>query len=388
MFKPSLKSVWTLVVLSLISYGLYNWAEFSRVPQKQPHYDEKLAAARLMENWIGMLKEAKAPEAAFVDEVNDPARTLLIGQKHTLITSTEGNHQAKLATTNPNTAAMMVQIFKEAGLEKGDKVALAVTGSFPGLNLAAYAACKVLELQPVVITSVSSSWYGATDPDFNWLDMEKVLADQGQIPFRSVAASIGGADDRGRSLSPEGRRLALEAMRRNGVHSLNGDSLSLESSEDEDISAAVDARMQTYQDAVSKDLKGYSAYINIGGGVVSLGHPENANVIPLGYTRHLPEDNYPAKGVVHYFSEHGVSIINFKYVPRAFAAMLERYGIPWRPDHVAKPGEGSMFAKERYDLRVVGLAVAIMAVLVLIVIRYDLRMQRLGENSAGPDEHM
>jgi poly-gamma-glutamate system protein len=273
MFKPSLKSVWTLVVLSLISYGLYNWAEFSRVPQKQPHYDEKLAAARLMENWIGMLKEAKAPEAAFVDEVNDPARTLLIGQKHTLITSTEGNHQAKLATTNPNTAAMMVQIFKEAGLEKGDKVALAVTGSFPGLNLAAYAACKVLELQPVVITSVSSSWYGATDPDFNWLDMEKVLADQGQIPFRSVAASIGGADDRGRSLSPEGRRLVLEAMRRNGVHSLNGDSLSLESSEDEDISAAVDARMQAYQDAVSKDLKGYSAYINIGGGVVSLGHP-------------------------------------------------------------------------------------------------------------------
>jgi hypothetical protein len=29
-----------------------------------------------------------------------------------------------------------------------------------------------------------------------------------------------------------------------------------------------------------------------------------------------------------------------------------------------------------------------MAVLVLIVIRYDLRMQRLGESSAGPDEHM
>jgi hypothetical protein len=47
-----------------------------------------------------------------------------------------------------------------------------------------------------------------------------------------------------------------------------------------------------------------------------------------------------------------------------------------------------MFAEERYDLRVVGLAVAIMAVMVLLVIRFDLRMQRLGEMPAGPDEHI
>ncbi|MDP2359350.1 MAG: poly-gamma-glutamate system protein [bacterium] len=378
MFKPSLKSIWTLVVLALMAYGLYNWAERSRVPVKRPHHEEKLAAARLMESWIGILRDAKAPAAAFVDEVNDPDRTLLIGQKHTPITSTDGNHQAKLATTNPNTAAMMVQIFKEAGLERGDKVALGVTGSFPGLNLAAYAACRVLELEPVIITSVSSSWYGANDPDFTWLDMEKVLVDNGQITFRSVAASIGGADDRGRSLSPEGRALVRAAIERNGVGYLNPESLE----------QAVDGRIRVYREAVRESLRGYRAYINIGGGVVSLGHPDNAHVIPLGYTRHLQDDSYPAKGVVHHFSDNGVSIINFKYVPSKFAAMLKKHGIPWRPGHVPLPGEGSMFAEERYDLRVVGLAVAIMAVMVLLVIRFDLRMQRLGEMPAGPDEHI
>lgn len=378
MFKPSLKSIWTLLILTATAYGLYNWAEYSRVERKQPWHEEKLAAARLMETWIAMLREAKAPEAAFVDEVNDPDRTLLIGQKHTPITSTEGNHQAKLATTNPNTAAMMVQVFKEAGLEKGDKLAMGLTGSFPGLNLAALAACKVLELEPVIITSVSSSWYGANDPDFTWLDMERVLVENGQIPWRSVAASIGGADDRGRSLSPEGRALVRAAIDRNGVAYLNAENSTL----------AVTGRIQIYKDAVRESLQGFRAYLNIGGGVVSLGHPESANVIPLGYTRHLKDDSAPAKGVVHYFSDSGVSVINFKYVPRKFAGLLKHYGIPWRTDHVPRAGEGSMFAEERYDLRIVGLAVVVMTVLMLVVIRFDLRMQRLGEAPGGPDEHL
>jgi poly-gamma-glutamate system protein len=377
MFKPSLKSIWTLVVLALMAYGLYNWAEHSRIDRKQPWHEEKLAAARLMESWIAMLRDAKAPAAAFVDEVNDPDRTLLIGQKHSPITSTEGNHQAKLATTNPNCAAMMVQIFKEARLEKGDKLAVALTGSFPGLNLAALAACRVLELEPVIITSVSSSWYGANDPDFTWLDMEKVLVDNGQIPWRSMAASIGGADDHGRSLSPEGRDLVRAAILRNGVAFLNAG----------DLPQAVTARVQVYKEAVKESLQGYRAYLNVGGGVVSLGHPDNANVIPLGYTRHLQDDSYPAKGVVHYFSESGVSVINFKYVPRKFSDMLKRYGIPWRTDRVPQAGEGSMFTEERYDMRIVGLSVAVMAVLVLLVIRFDLRMQRLG-GPATPDEHL
>lgn len=377
MFKPSLKSIWTLLILSLTAYGLYNWAEFSRVEHKQPNYDEKLEAARLMENWIALLREAKAPEAAFVDVVNDPDRTLLIGQKHSPITSTEGNHQAKLATTNPNCAAMMVQIFKEAGLEKGDKLAVGLTGSFPGLNLALLAACKVLELEPVLITSVSSSWYGANDPDFTWLDMERVLVDNGQVPFRSVAASIGGADDRGRSLSPEGRALVRAAIERNGLAYLNPETLE----------QAVQARIQVYKDAVKESLRGYRAYVNVGGGVVSLGHPDNANVIPLGFTRHLSDDKPPAKGVVHHFSDSGVSVINFKYVPRRFGALLAKYGIPWRSDHVPQAGEGSLFVEGRYDLRIVGLAVLVMTILVLVVIRFDLRLQRLGEG-ATPDEHL
>jgi len=376
MFKPSLKSTWTLLVLAVAAYGLYSWAEYSHVEHRQAYYETKLNAALRMERWMALLREAQAPGAAFVDEVNDPDRTLLVGQKHTLITSTEGNHQAKLATINPNVAAMMVQMLREAGVEPGDRVAASLTGSFPGLNLAFCAACVELQLRPTVVTSVSSSWYGANDPDFTWLDMERALAEAGEIGFRSVAASLGGADDRGRSLPPEGRELLRRAVERNGVELIHAP----------DVESAIAERLRIYNRELGEAVGGYAAYVNVGGGVASLGHPENAKLVPLGVSRHLPALNWPARGVIHAFSDEGVPLVNFKYSPRRFSALLADYGLPWRFDTVPAAGTGEIFVTERYNLRIVALAVLLMAIAVIVVIRFDLRLQKLGGPGMDPDE--
>lgn len=376
MFKPSLKSIWTLLILAIVAYGLYNWAEYSHVQHRQANYETKLNAALRMERWMALLRDAKAPDAAFVDEVNDPDRTLLVGQKHTLITSTEGNHQAKLATINPNVAAMLVQLLREAGVEPGDRVAAALTGSFPGMNLAFLAACVELQLRPTIVTSVSSSWYGANDPDFTWLDMERALFDAGEIGFRSVAASIGGADDRGRSLPPEGRDLIRKAIERSGVELIYAGS----------VEESIDVRRQLYKRELGDTVGGYAVYVNIGGGVASLGDPENAKLIPLGLVSHLPVHNYPARGVMHAFSDDGVPILNFKYAPRRFSALFREYGLPWRFASVPVAGEGEIFVTERYDIRIVAMAVLLMAIALIVVIRFDLRMQKLGGPGMDPDD--
>ena len=376
MYKPSLKSTWTLLGLAAVSYGLYNWAEYSRVTVRQPDYEEKIEAARVMQQAMDLLKEAQAPEAAYVDEVNDPYRTLLIGQKHTLITSVEGSHNAKLSSLNPNMAAMVVQMFREAGLRSGQKVAVAVSGSFPGINLAVYSACKVLDLDPVVLASVSSSWYGANDPDFTWLDMERVLSEGGLFTFRSVSASIGGADDRGRSLPPEGRALIRQSIQRNGVGYLNPSS----------VESSVQARIELYMNEIRDTPGGYGAYVNVGGGVASLGHVENGVLIPLGVIRHLRDMNYPARGVIHFYSDNGVPVINFKYRNKKFESLLRKYGLPWRPAEVPEIGEGRIFDTERYDLRVVALAVVLMAAIVFVVIRFDLRLQQLQSTGMEPED--
>jgi poly-gamma-glutamate system protein len=377
MYRPSLKSTWTLLILAVAAYSLYMWAEHSHVEYKQSNYNEKIAAAEHMKRSMEILREAQAPSAAWVDEVNDPGMTLLIGQKHTMITSVEGNHQAKLSTINPNMAAMMVQILSEAGLRKNEKLAVCVSGSFPGLNMALYSACKVLDIEPVVITSVSSSWYGANDPSFTWLDMEKVLFDAGHISFRSIAASIGGADDRGRSLPPEGRALIRKAIERNGVKYINA----------KEVASAVVARTRMFLSETRDTPAGYGAYVNIGGGVASLGHPENGSLIPLGFISHLKKLNYPAQGVIHYFADSGIPVINFKYRSRKFKELLASYGLPLRPARIPDIGAGKIFMTEHYDLRIVVIAISLLAIIILFVIRFDLKLQQLkGREGIPPDE--
>jgi poly-gamma-glutamate system protein len=378
MYRPSLKSIWTLLVLSLTSYALYFWAENSRVEVQQESFQEKMAAATLMKTSMDALRDARAPGLAFVDEINDPDQTLLLGQKYTLISSVPGDHQAKLSTINPNMAALMVELLLDAGLRSGDPVAVCVSGSFPGLNLALYSACKVLELQPVIISSVSSSWYGATDPGFTWLDMERILREEQLLPFHSIAASTGGADDRGRSLSPEGRRLIRETILRHNVQFIHADN----------VQASVDARVALFLDQIKDSPRGYAAFVNIGGGVASIGHPENGKLLPVGMTPRLKEMNYPARGVIHYFSDAGIPLINFKYRKSHFDKLMRHHGMPLRLSKVPEVGQGKIFMTERYDLRKVVFAVFIMTILVGLVIRFDIRMQRLDALMAKSPEDL
>ncbi|MCB1047495.1 MAG: poly-gamma-glutamate system protein [Calditrichaeota bacterium] len=363
MFKPSLKSIWTLLVLALTSYGLYTWAYLSRTEVRQDFYEEKLAAARQMEHAMQVLKEWKAPNASFVDDVNDPWNTLLIGQKFSQITTVEGSLLSKQGCLNPNVAAVVVDLMKQTGVKEGDRVAVCMTGSFPGLNLAVYSACRVLKLEPVFITSVSSSWFGANDPEFTWLDMERVLKEKGIFPWVSSYASIGGADDRGQSLSPEGRELIRKAITRNGVPYLDAP----------DLDAAVQMRIESFQNQIRNSPKGYDLYVNVGGGVASLGHEENRNIMPTGVARNVRQMEFQRRAVLHFFADAGVPVINLLNV----RPLLKRTGVPYAPLEKPEVGDGEIFVTERHNMKVVLFAVLVMTILVLIVIRYDLRMQRL-----------
>ena len=56
--------------------------------------------------------------------------------------------------------------------------------------------------------------WGANFPDFTYLDMENILHRNGIVVNKTIAATIGGEDDVGRGLSPEGRELIETAIQR------------------------------------------------------------------------------------------------------------------------------------------------------------------------------
>jgi len=71
MFVPSAKSNLSLLVLLLVSIGLFIWVENSRVYVSEKHYEEKMAAANLMQKAINTIKDYRVSQDIFIDEVND-----------------------------------------------------------------------------------------------------------------------------------------------------------------------------------------------------------------------------------------------------------------------------------------------------------------------------
>ena len=333
-YNLSAGSKTVLSVLSLLALMAFLAVEYGKEDVKLKWYDQKIEASKLASEATEYLKEFRMQKSVFVDVVNDPNETALIGQDITPITTDRGFIEAKLTSTNPNFAAVVVDMLKEAELEKDDVVAIAFTGSFPGLNIAVHSAVQTLKLKPIIITSVGASNWGANDPYYTWLDMEKILFKAGIFKNKSVAASIGGGVDRGRGLSPDGRQLIIDAINRNKVEFIN----------EEHLESSVQKRINIYNEQRKKEK--IKAFINVGGGISSIGSVENYKFIPSGLSISLPMKNYPVRGVMIDMAEKNIPIIHLLNVNQ----LAQKYGLPVNPTPLPRPGEGEIFIQKRYSV--------------------------------------
>lgn len=333
-YNLSAGSKTVLSVIALLSLMAFLAVEYGKEDVKLKWYDQKIEASKLASEAAAYLKEFRMRKGVFVDIINDPNETALIGQDLTTITTDRGFIEAKLTATNPNFAAVIVDMLKEAGLEKNDVVAIAFTGSLPGLNIAVQSAVQTLQLKPIIITSVGASNWGANDPDFTWLDMESLLFRAGIFKNKSVAASIGGGLDRGRGLSPEGRQIITDAIRRNNIEFIN----------EEHLENSIQKRMDVYNHY--REKKKIKAFINVGGGISSIGSVENGKYIPTGLSTILPMKNYPVRGVMIQMAENNVPIIHLLNINK----LAIKYGLPINPIPLPRAGEGEIFIQKRYSV--------------------------------------
>lgn len=285
-----------------------------------------------------LLKETRMESSVFIDVENDPNETGLVGNQFSLITTDEGDLDAKLTTLDPNFAAAMVELFTRAGFEAGDTLAMMVTGSMPGSNIAVLIACEVMSITPIVISSVGASQWGANQPDFNWLDMEEILYDNGFIHHRSIAASIGGRNDMGRLLSPKGRRLIEESIEHHGLYLIKNTSLKENVQERLTLLASI------------RPLDRYDGFINIGGGVASLGTTFNHKLLPPGIVTRAEVEAITRpggiEGVLSHFAKSGVPVIHVLNIQR----LTEMLGMPYAPIPWPEIGEGDLYSQKRYNL--------------------------------------
>ena len=348
-FIPAIQKTSTLVALSLLSLVCFIVSINAKTIDVSPSYSHKVEAANLMKKAMAILKSHRMEQSVFIDIENDPNETGLVGDSFSLITTDEGDLDSKLTTLDPNFSAAIVELMDQLNLKKNDTVAVLMTGSMPGANMAVLAACKTLDVFPVSITSVGASQWGANQVDFTWLDMESILFNNDMIRARSVAASIGGRNDMGRLLSPAGRKIITENIKAHGLHLIRKDGLA----------DNIQERISIYSSF--QPIKNYKAVINVGGGVASLGTSFNLKLLPPGVVHRsdITPIGRPG-GIEGIFSKFinsnvpGLHILNIR-------PLTERFKMPFAPIPIPEIGSGSLYADERYNVWIAGLCLLIVS---------------------------
>jgi poly-gamma-glutamate system protein len=414
-WRPRTVSQTVVVLVALVALLGLVAVETFRVQVKQPHYEEKVAAVELAQECMRAIKyrrleiaealrtqsEAQgmassqvgpafaedavktsggAPE--YLDyEINadlDPAETGLIGAQMSAVTSVPGHLPSKHVSTNPNFAAVIVDMLTRAGVQAGDHVAVGCSGSFPALNVAVYSAIATLGAKPVVISSAGASQFGANLPRFLWIDMERTLIEKGLIPkdFRSVACSIGGQEDLGLNMSDEARRLVLQAIK---------DRNKLKLVQSRTYEEAIADRMQIYSRHAGGE---YACYVNVGGGTISVGRTLGKKLYDPGLNLRPSRRALQVDSIMSRFARDGVPVVHLVQIEQ----LGVDYGLtpPEGPETPAR--QGIVFERTaRSRLLALGVLIVILIslrALVLTDLGFRLFKGRPGKKSTGEPEPM
>ncbi len=364
------------IVAALAIVGLIAVEVFPSEEQ-QPHYGEKMAAARKAQEALEVIHETSERKGLGLRLKTDPAGSRLIGEVLSPITSGSGSLVSKQTSVNPNFAAVVVEWLKELGVKSGDVVAVGASGSFPAMNIAVYAALHELGIEPIIISSTAASQWGANEPSFTWLDMEAVLRKNDVFPYKSVAASLGGVGDDAIGLTKQGRRMLERAIERNEIPSLaeldkKKPSRAGEAESEEDSApslALVDEdrvreRMRVYYEQAGD--RAIMAYVNVGGGTVSVGTKVGKRKFNPGVNTRPPkgiEDMPPS--VLGAFLESGVPGIHVTRI----IDLAERYGLEIAPRATPEVGTGDVFQKRQPNRWLAGIVLALILISLFIIAR-------------------
>jgi len=346
MFRPQIQTTWVVSLVAIFSMMMVYFAMENMTYHKTVGFEDKIKAAQIMKDALLVLKNEvknKYPDKPILKDIDPNLTGLIFNRPQSPMTTFSGDLKSKQTVLKPNFSALVVDLFLQAGLSTGDTIAVGMTGSMPGANIALLSACEAMKIVPVIITSIGASEWGATDPYFTWLDLESMLYLNKVISYKSIAASLGGRNDEYKEKKigkfiyggEEGKQLAEDAIARHGLSKL----------------FKVNSRKSSYEYFIKgKNLNNYSAYVNIGGGVSSMG--VGGNMI-LGRGGIFDPDEVINQGldkcVAREFADAGVILINIHKIPDLIKDENGEQLIDFGGEK-GKTGEGLLFFSENYTL--------------------------------------
>jgi poly-gamma-glutamate system protein len=329
----------------VLAYGALQFPHSERIP----HVSEAgMRAAGIMEEALRAVRIRHG--GGQLDLAIDPNQTGLIGPEDSPLMTTLGQLEGKRTATNPNIAGLIAKLLDDAGVLPGDTVAIGSSGSFPSFLVASLAAASAMKVHPVCILSLGSSSYGATDPEFDLLDLYSVLQQSGVCSGPPAAVSLGGEKDIGEDFTPETREGLIRKIRSHGLPLLY----------EPDLIRNVSKRAAIYRAAARGRV---AAFINSGGGYANLGTSPLALRLKPGLNTRVEVPPREMRGVLFEMAAEGIPVIHLLYMK----GLAERYGLPWDPIPLPAVGKGGS-AETSHDSRFWFVCAAYFGILLLLAL--------------------
>ena len=350
MFRPFIKQKRVLVVVAIINLLLVFVSYKSSLFERPDDYNLKIKASTIMKEALEHTNRLnRGLEQGGLDPL-DNFNSGLIGVDSTesSMTTKRGFLNSKRAVTNPNFASVFIDLFSRINLPSvdlniRDTIAVSLTGSFPGANIALLSACKATNIHPIIISSIGSSSWGANQIEKTWLDIESHLLNKNYFNYRSLAFSLGGDNDRLDELDKNTRQLLIDKIINNNYPLI----------QDSTLDESILSRMKIY----NLKSNNYRAYVNIGGSSVSLGDTTISKMYLPGliYGKDLAiedaiDDEYEQKykqelvPVIDYFlEEKKIPVINIRNINN----LCDWYNLPYQQgdytEDAMELGKGKLF---------------------------------------------
>jgi len=251
--------------------------------------------------------------------------TTIVGLEYSPLTTTLGNYAIKKSSENPEIAALMVRLLKDAGASADTAIAINASGSFPGFLLAALSACSVLGIQAHVIASVGASTFGANIPGNTIADM--LLKDSVRaLGFTLLAVTPGGSGDSGAELDADELERIAQLLEQQGIPFIRP----------ENLAAAIDIRESLFAGTDSALL------INIGGNHAATGNDADLALLS-GLLKPEPDKTFAEAGLVQRFLSQGKPVIQILNVNRLYKS----YGLVFDQNGKLVSGGGRLYRQSR-----------------------------------------
>lgn len=298
------------------------------------YYKEKKEASLLTKQAFDEIKTYKA-SLGIDNSLEDIYDTSLIGERYTSITTTLGILESKRTSVNPNFAAVVIDMFIDAGIKKEDEIVVTFSGSFPALNIAVMAAIEVFNLKPLIMASIGSSSYGANNPNFTYVHMSNYLYEREIFKNKIDYVSLGGANDTGSEFDENIKLELLNYVENNNIKIINI----------QDFKENINYRLKL----IEKYTPNYQILINVGGNLISLGKDEASFYQKNGLIKpHLTNiiANNQNKGLIEHTLDKKRPVIQLLNIK----SLAYKYGIPYDSKDELEIGKGDVYFCKQVDL--------------------------------------